>query len=508
MSEYIYVLGMDGRPQMPTKRKRHVERLLSCGKARIAEHVPFTIQLLYENDPVLQPVVLAEDPGRTNIGLAAVSPKGDLLFLAVTETRNREIAKLMEKRQKARRASRNGERKARQRLAKRCHTMVKSGKLLRKLPLFGEEKYITCHYIRNTESRFCNRKREDGWLTPSAGHLVQTHLNLVCRIQKFLPVTDVALEVNRFAFMQLEDPSISGIDFQNGTLKGFADKEAAAYEQQQGKCLLCETKDIEQYHHIVPLARNGSDTLANLAGLCCSCHGKVHKEKEAAEALQEKKQGLNKKYGALSTLNQAMPFICKGMEESFGKEHVHYCTGRETASLRRFLGFHKTKDNQLHEVDAWCIGMTALHLAPEKAPDLSVLHKIMQFRRQNRANIQSQRARSYKYDGKTVAKNRKKSMGQTDDSLAEWFAKQVELHGEKEAERMRSQLTVKKSERRYNDKDRVLPGAVFLYQGERHVLSGQLSNGKYFRAVGDKKTNYPAKDCMVIRRNEGLVFIS
>ena len=28
MSEYIYVIGVDGDPQMPTKRKRHVEQLL------------------------------------------------------------------------------------------------------------------------------------------------------------------------------------------------------------------------------------------------------------------------------------------------------------------------------------------------------------------------------------------------------------------------------------------------------------------------------------------------
>ena len=51
MSEYIYVLGVDGKPQMPTKRRRHVRKLLNTGKARIAEHVPFTIQLLYDNEP-------------------------------------------------------------------------------------------------------------------------------------------------------------------------------------------------------------------------------------------------------------------------------------------------------------------------------------------------------------------------------------------------------------------------------------------------------------------------
>ena len=109
MPEYIYVLGRDGSPQMPTTRRRHVQKLLDTGKARIAEHVPFTIQLLYDNTPVLQPVTFAEDPGRTNIGMAALSLKGELLFSAVCETRNKEIAKLMEDRRKYRRASRSGE---------------------------------------------------------------------------------------------------------------------------------------------------------------------------------------------------------------------------------------------------------------------------------------------------------------------------------------------------------------------------------------------------------------
>ena len=176
MSEYIYVIGMDGDPQMPTKRKRHVEKLLQTGRARVFRQVPYTIQLTYKNQPVLQPVTIAEDPGRSNIGMAVVSLSGELLSAAVVQTRNKEIVKLMEKRKLHRRASRNGERKARQRLAKRCHTMLKAGFLMRKLPMYRKDKRVKCLVIRNTEARFCNRKREDGWLTPSAEHLVRTHI--------------------------------------------------------------------------------------------------------------------------------------------------------------------------------------------------------------------------------------------------------------------------------------------------------------------------------------------
>ena len=504
---YIYVLGMDGKPQMPTTRRRHVQKLLDTGRARIASHVPFTIQLLYKNDPVLQPVTLAEDPGRTNIGLAALSLKGDLLFSAKVETRNKEIAKLMEKRKQCRRASRNGERKARQRLAKKFGTMLKAGLLMRKLPQYAADKFITCHVIQNTQARFSNRRRPDGWLTPSARHLVQTHVNLVHLMQKYLPVTDIGLEVNRFAFMQLEDPSISGVGFQNGPLKGFDDLHAAVRDLQDGKCLLCK-KEIEHFHHIVPRSRHGSNTIGNIAGLCTKCHEKVHKDEKAGKRLKDKKKGLDKKYGALSILNQAIPFICKELETEFGKEHVHYCTGRETSLVRRSLGYHKTKEEQYHEVDAWCIGALSLDSIPEKAPAFEEVHTIMQFRRQDRAIINAQTSRTYKLDGKTVAQNRKKRMNQKNDSLEDWYLKQVQLHGQKKAARMRSRLTVKKSQRRYNNPERMLPGAVFLYKGKRYVMKGQHCNGDYLQAVGMGSRDFPVKECTIIKRNQGLVFLS
>lgn len=250
MPEYIYVLGMDGKPQMPTRRRRHVNKLLNTGKARIAEHVPFTIQLLYENNPTVQPVMMAEDPGRTNIGAAVVGLEGQLYLSAVVETRNKEIRKLMDKRRACRRASRNVERKARQRRAKRFGTMLKAGMLMRKLPQYGEDGFITCHVIRNTEARFCNRKRPKDWVTPTVEQLIRTHINLVHKMQKFLPITDVAIEVNRFAFMLLDDPTVAGVDFQKGPLKGYSNVNDAVFDQQDGKCLLCG-QSIEHYHHII-----------------------------------------------------------------------------------------------------------------------------------------------------------------------------------------------------------------------------------------------------------------
>ena len=507
VTDYIYVLGRNGKPQMPTKRKRHAMNLLNTGRARIACHVPYTIQLLYENEPILQPLMAGIDPGRTNIGVSVINNNAEPVFLSVVETRNKDIRKLMDERRAHRRASRNGERKARQRLARRFGTMLKAGMNMRKLPQYAADKFITCKIIRNTQARFCNRVRKDGWLTPSAQHLVETHVNVIKKIRKFLPVTDVTMEINRFAFALMEDPKTSGIDFQNGPLKGYDDVNAAVYDQQHGKCLMCNN-NIEPYHHIVPRSQGGSNTMKNIAGLCEGCHEKVHTSPKAKAQLEELKAGILKRYGALSVLNQAIPYIWSRLTEYVGMEHMNACAGMETSATRQSFGYEKTKDHQMHEADAFCIACLGAGVVPKTAPEFTCVHKIVQFRRHERAIINNQRERTYRLNRGIVAKNRKPRFEQKDPALSDWYEEQVERCGRQEADRMRSQLTVEKSTRRYNDPDRLMPGALFEYMGEYHVLSGQLSNGQYFRAYGDKKTNYPARKCRIIRHNEGLVFVA
>ena len=91
----IYVLNKDGKPLMPTTRGGHVRHLLKEQKARVVRTKPFTIQLLYETNDVVQPLYLGIDPGRTNIGVAVVKADGTAVFIAHLETRNKEIPKLV-----------------------------------------------------------------------------------------------------------------------------------------------------------------------------------------------------------------------------------------------------------------------------------------------------------------------------------------------------------------------------------------------------------------------------
>ena len=502
MEYIIYVLSMDGKPLMPTTRKRHIKKLLDKGLARIVSHTPFVIQLKYETDDVCQPLTLGIDPGRTNVGLCVVNVKGDVVLAAECETRNKEVPKRMEERKRHRRASRNGKRQVRRRRARKYGTTVKNGVIERRLPQCEEP--IVCKDIRNKEARFCNRKRPAGWLTPTAEQLVRTHINLVRKIQKILPVTDIAVEVNRFTFMLMENPDATGLDFQNGPLKGFADVRAGVNAMQQNTCLMCG-HDIEVYHHIVPRHKGGSHTLENLVGLCCKCHDRVHTDTEFAADLAKAKQGKLKKYHALSVLNQAIPYICERLVQEMGSGHVRFTSGYATAQARKELGVRKDAAHPCHDTDAYLIALAETVIDP-KRPEWRTL-VVKQFRRHDRARIKAVRERTY-YLGKTVvAKNRRRRFEQDTPSLHEWYLEQKQKYGKAEAHRLQQGLRVVPSKTYYNDLTRVMPGARFLFRGEEYILTGQLSNGAYYRAYGHGAKNFPAKQCVIVRKNEGLVSV-
>ena len=477
--ELIYVLAPNGKPLMPTRRHGHVQKLLKQGKARIAEHVPFVIQLKYNTPEITQPLYGGTDPGRTNIGNAVVDMNGVAVYRDKVETRNLEIPKLMQKRAGFRRASRRGERLARKRLAKKLGT---NREFLEGRMLPGYEKPVMLKDIINTEARFNNRKRPAGWITPTVRQLVQTHISMIDRICRILPVTHWTLETNKFAFMLMEDGTVRGVDYQNGRLRGFASVNDYVGNLQHGKCACCGNH-IEHYHHIVPKSRGGSDRPENIVGLCLKCHELAH-----TNCLSLQELGERKKYGALSVLNQAIPFIADKIEAVFG-ESFTICTGYETFTIRELYGVDKD-----HDIDAVCIAVHDLELTDIHYNSHCL--SVKQFRKHDRSLIKSQRERTYYLDGKVVARNRTPRYEQQGKALSDLKLTRQET----------SKLQVRKSTRYYNDHDRLMPGTEFLYHGKRYIMSGQISRGLYLRALGDTKTNYPIRDCRIIRKNRGLVY--
>ena len=487
-----YVLSSTGKPLMPTRRSGHVRKLLDEKKAKVVKMKPFTIRLRYKSTEYTQPLYGGTDPGRTNIGEAVINENGETRYQAHVQTRNKEIPDLMEDRAAHRRASRQGERKRRQRRAIANGTVTSPVEKERILP--GCKEPIVNKYIKNTEARFNNRKRPAGWLTPTTNQLVQTHLCMVRKICSILPVTDWTLEINKFAFMQLENGEVFGADFQNGKMKGYESTKEFITAQQKGKCAFCG-RPIEHYHHIVPRSKGGSDRPDNLIGVCEHCHKRIHTEKDSEMQDMLNKRGECKKFNALSVLNQALPYIYQGLEDIFGEDHVHACDGWETEETYTRYGIPKTHSN-----DAVCIAAIGAECKPQLSSDMP--YEIRQFRRHNRKIINAQRERTYKLNGKTVAKNRKPRFEQKDPSLAEY----IESCPPECRHQILSSLQVIPSKRYYNTKERDLPGTVFYFQGHRYVKSGQSSGGSSLRAVGAGKRDFPARQCRIIRSG-GLVYI-
>lgn len=509
----VYVLNKDGKPLMPTTRGGHVRHLLKEQKARVVRTKPFTIQLLYETDDAVQPLYLGIDPGRTNIGVAVVKANGTAVFTAHLETRNKEVPKLMQDRKKARRARRtNGRRCRRQRRAKANGTISKKcvkqdtaqngsvskrakeiGVIKRRLP--GCEKDVLCIGIKNKEAKYTNRARLEGWLTPTANQLLQTHINLVKKIQKFLPISDVVLEVNKFAFMRLDNPDIQKWQYQQGHLYQKGSLENAVSEMQEHNCLFCK-KPIDHYHHVVPQHKNGSNTIGNIVGLCTKHHDLVHKDSAWEKKLAKKSTGLYKKYGALGVLNQIIPALTKELSSLF-LEHSFITTGKSTYDYRAAHGVSKD-----HWLDAYCIACSVLSSnVCDGNISNHVPYELKQFRRHDRRVLNNENMnRVYTLNNKAVAINRHKAKDQKTVSLEEF---------RKEHPDDVCKLKVKEHHPTYRNMNRNYPGSIFLVGKHVHIMQGTAGSkdGKATKYKDSNANSITARKCKFVAKNSGILFV-
>lgn len=498
MEHEVYVQNADGKPLMPTVRYGKVRRMLKAGKAVCVKKKPFTIRLTYQTTSYTQEVISGTDGGRTNIGNACILEDGKCLYRDKVTTRNKEIPGLMKDRKEHRQQSRRGERQVRKRQAKRNGTRMYEGEAYRILP--GCKEPVHVKDIINTPSKFLHRVRPEGWLTPTATQLLRTLMSHEKQMRDILPITKKVVEVNKFAFMRLDDPSVKGKDFCHGPMYGFQSQLEAISARQGGRCLLCGGP-IEELNHLRHAAENGSDTIANKAGLCKKCHRKIHVDQKAEQELLAMNPGKEKKYAGTSIWNQVFPFYLAELEKLYPGQ-VYLTNGWETKKYREEHGIIKD-----HDMDAYAIACSILE--DQTVVDLDgECYEIRQFRRHDRAKIKAQKQRTYYLGKEKVAVNRKRATAQKEDtvSLEEWFEKQCELHGETEARRLLSILTVKKSKRSYNNPKRLMPGAVIEFEGREYIFASQKNNGTQYKGIGMEKY-VSATKCRVVRRNTGLVYL-
>lgn len=234
MSNFVFVLDTNKRRLNPV-HPGEARLLLSQGRAAIFRKYPFTI-ILKEAcpDKPVQDLELKLDPGSKVTGIA-LKQGSKIIFGAELQHRGQQIKDALLSRRQLRRGRRS--RKTRYR-----------------------------------QARFKNRTRPKGWLAPSLQHRVDTTLTWVNRLCKFTPIGSISQELVRFDLQKIQNPEISGVEYQQGELQGYEVREYLL-EKWNRKCAYCGAKNIPlEVEHIQPRSKGGSNRVSNLALACHDCN--------------------------------------------------------------------------------------------------------------------------------------------------------------------------------------------------------------------------------------------
>jgi 5-methylcytosine-specific restriction endonuclease McrA len=293
--DLIYVQNSQGQPLMPTRRHNKVWYWLRKGLAHVVSREPFTVQLCFETSPYTQPVTVGVDTGSKVVGVAATT-NGEVVYQAEVHLRTNITDKLTQRRQ-YRRTRRS--RKTRYRSA-----------------------------------RWANRRRPDGWLTPSIRSKCNATIKAVRFVASLLPVKQVNVEIAGFDTQKMQAPKISGISYQQGELHGYQVREYLLAKWKR-RCAYCGATGIAlQVEHLVPIARGGSSRVSNLTLACDPCN-KRKGTQTACEfgfpAIQAKARQPLKDAAHVSALKTS---LVQNLQAHFGTSQVSITYGYETKYQR------------------------------------------------------------------------------------------------------------------------------------------------------------------------------
>ena len=232
---------------MPCTEKR-ARLLLERGRAVVVRLAPFTLRLKDRIGGAVQPLRLKLDPGSRTTGIALVRE---------SETLDPDTGAV-----------------------ERLEHGLWFGELAHRGHAIREALTLRRHYRRARRSRktryraprFLNRTRRAGWLPPSLQHRLDTTLNWVQRLRRLAPITALSQELVRFDTQALQNPEISGVEYQQGELAGYEVREYLL-EKWHRTCAYCGAHDVPlEIEHIVPRSRGGSDRVSNLTLACRPCN--------------------------------------------------------------------------------------------------------------------------------------------------------------------------------------------------------------------------------------------
>lgn len=311
-------------------------KLLKVGKAAVFKRFPFTIILKREAaTPDTSDHVLSIDPGSKVTGLAITDSDNTIVALFELHHRGNIIKKVL--------SDRSGHRRSR-RTRKLRYRPARWQNRSRKSPVLTTDGWKYRSFGQSSE----------GWVAPSLMSRVFNIHTWVKRLCNLYPITHLAVEHVKFDTQLMENPEISGKEYQRGTLYE-AELWEYLLEKFGRKCFYCGAKNVPlEKEHILPKAKGGTNRADNLTLSCRPCNiekgnrhpneidGKLGKRIQAA--LRAAKKPL-KDAAAVNTIRWKIVETLKatGLPITYG-------TGGKTKFNRKRAGLPKT-----HYYDAACV---------------------------------------------------------------------------------------------------------------------------------------------------------
>ena len=336
----VFVVDKHDTPLMPTSPK-HAREWLTSGRAVVVRRNPFTIRLRDRVGGDTQPMELKLDPGSkvTGAAVTVLGAKRGWHVVAAFELHHRGQA-------------------------------IRDALLSRRQRRAGRRSRKT----RYRQARFSNRTRPTGWLAPSLQSRVDNIVTLAKRLVRVCPITSLPVEQVRFDTQLLQDATISGVDYQQGTLAGYEVREYLL-EKWGRQCAYCNAKGVPlQIDHLTARSRGGSDRVSNLTLACEKCNQKkgnrhldefLAKQPDLLRRLLAQAKTTLKDAAAVNSTRKALVGI---LQATFPHLTIFPSTGGRTKYNRSQQGYAKT-----HWMDAACVGESGERVEVSAIQDITKL---------------------------------------------------------------------------------------------------------------------------------------
>ena len=169
------------------------------------------------------------------------------------------------------------------------------------------------------------------------------------RLRSFCNIAAVSVENVRFDVQKMENPEVSGIEYQQGELHGYEVREYLL-EKFNRTCVYCGVRDVPmEVEHIVPKTRGGSNRVSNLTLSCQPCNQKKGNQTADEFGYPEVEKQAKAPLKDAAAVNATRWEIWRRLEAT--GLPVEVGTGGRTKYNRSVRNLPKT-----HWLDAVCVG--------------------------------------------------------------------------------------------------------------------------------------------------------